>query len=169
MAYAAWHGWPSGALLPVYTRAMNPCQVGIGPMHLPNRVFAAFRWANRQRGKQARYAPFPSIWGLRHPVVLADTQQVARHQVVQPRSPLSSDMGSVTPMYSPLDEPIKRRMVRTAHAERAMCRCTLPICRALHALTSVLSSYCKIGQSQTAKCGRRYSGAPGSATRCRGW
>src|SRR5260221_7232941 len=96
MAYAAWHGWPSGALLPVYTRAMNPCQVGIGPMHLPNRVFAAFRWANRQRGKQARYAPFPSIWGLRHPVVLADTQQVARHQVVQPRSPLSSDMGSVT-------------------------------------------------------------------------
>src|SRR5260221_12259887 len=96
MAYAAWHGWPSGALLPVYTWAMNPCQVGIGPMHLPNRVFAAFRWANRQRVKQARYAPFPSIWGLRHPVVLADTQQVARHQVVQPRSPLSSDMGSVT-------------------------------------------------------------------------
>src|SRR5260221_9938378 len=97
MAYAAWHSWPSGGILPVGTRAMNPCLVGVGPLHLPNRLFAAFRWANRQRVKQAR-SPWipPSIWELWPPVVLVDTQQVARHQVVQPRSPLSSDMGSVT-------------------------------------------------------------------------
>jgi hypothetical protein len=97
MAYAAWHSWPSGGILPVCTRAMNPCLVGVGPMHPPNRMFAAFRWANRQRVKHARstWIP-PSIWELRPPVVLVDTQQVARHQVVQPRSPLSSDMGSVT-------------------------------------------------------------------------
>src|SRR5258706_3132028 len=79
MAYAAWHSWPSGGILPVCTRAMNPCLVGVGPMHLPNRLFAAFRWANRKRVKQARstWLP-PSIWELRPPVVLVDTQQIAR-------------------------------------------------------------------------------------------
>ncbi len=115
MASAACSAGIPDAILQVFARAMNPCVVAFGPVHLHHRMFAAFRWRSRQRVTRAggtlhfsKYlgASAPSSSGG-HPASSSASRRSAKN-------PLASAMGSITHHQTACGQPATLYHIRIA-------------------------------------------------------